>query len=79
MAYSHIAHDCEIKDNCVIVNSVQIAGHVLVEDFAIIGGGTLIHQFTKIGCHSMIAGGSIVRKDVPPYCKSGKDPLSYII
>ena len=57
--------------------AVQIAGHVLVEDFAVIGGGTLVHQFTKIGCHSMIAGGSIVRKDVPPYCKSGKDPLSY--
>tara|TARA_B100001287_G_scaffold88367_1_gene74018 strand:- start:6 stop:779 length:774 start_codon:yes stop_codon:yes gene_type:complete len=77
MAYSHIAHDCEIKDNCVIVNAVQIAGHVTVGDFAIIGGGTLVHQFTKIGCHSMIAGGSIVRKDIPPYCKSGKDPLSY--
>lgn len=77
MAYSHIAHDCIIGNNCVIVNGVQIAGHVNVNAYAIIGGGTLVHQFVKIGEHSMIAGGSRIRKDVPPYCKAGKEPLSY--
>jgi len=77
MAYSHVAHDCIIKDNCIIGNTAQIAGHVNIDDFAIVSAGSLVHQFTKIGCHSMIAGGSLVRKDVPPYCKAGKDPLSY--
>ena len=77
MAYSHIAHDCILGNNCVIVNGVQIAGHVNVDKYAIIGGGTLVHQFVKIGEHSMIAGGSLIRKDVPPFCKAGKEPLSY--
>tara|TARA_B100000579_G_scaffold436505_1_gene462635 strand:- start:5150 stop:5923 length:774 start_codon:yes stop_codon:yes gene_type:complete len=77
MAYSHIAHDCIIGKNCVIVNGVQIAGHVCVDEYAIIGGGTLVHQFVKIGQHAMIAGGSLIRKDVPPFCKAGKEPLSY--
>ncbi|PDH41388.1 MAG: acyl-[acyl-carrier-protein]--UDP-N-acetylglucosamine O-acyltransferase [Rhodothermaeota bacterium MED-G19] len=77
MAYSHIAHDCEIHNNCVIVNNVQIGGHVVINDYAIIGGGSLVHQFSKIGAHSMIGGGSLVRKDVPPYCKAGKNPLSF--
>ena len=77
MAYSHIAHDCIIQDNCVIVNNVQIGGHVIVDNFAIVGGGTLIHQFSKIGTHAMVAGGSLVRKDIPPFCKAGKEPLSF--
>ena len=77
MAYSHVAHDCIIKNNCIIGNTAQIAGHVNIDDFSIVSAGSLVHQFTKIGCHSMIAGGSLVRKDVPPYCKAGKDPLSY--
>ena len=77
MAYSHIAHDCIIGNNCVIVNGVQIAGHVCVDEYAILGGGTLVHQFVKIGQHAMIAGGSLIRKDVPPFCKAGKEPLSY--
>ena len=70
-------HDCIIGNNCIIVNGVQIAGHVSVDEYAIIGGGTLVHQFVKIGEHSMIAGGSLIRKDVPPFCKAGKEPLSY--
>ena len=77
MAYSHIAHDCIINDDCVIVNNVQFGGHVIVDNFAIVGGGTLIHQFSKIGAHTMIAGGSLVRKDIPPFCKAGKEPLSF--
>ena len=77
MAYSHIAHDCIINDDCVIVNNVQIGGHVKIDNFAIIGGGTLIHQFSNIGAHAMIAGGSLVRKDIPPFCKAGKEPISF--
>ena len=77
MAYSHIAHDCIINDDCVIVNNVQIGGHVKIDNFAIIGGGTLIHQFSNIGAHAMVAGGSLVRKDIPPFCKAGKEPISF--
>ena len=77
MAYSHIAHDCIINDDCVIVNNVQIGGHVKIDNFAIIGGGSLIHQFSNIGAHAMVAGGSLVRKDIPPFCKAGKEPISF--
>ncbi len=77
MAYTHIAHDCEIGDNCVLSNSTQMAGHVTVGDWAVIGGVSAIHQFTKIGEHAFIAGGSLVGKDVPPYIKAGRTPLSY--
>ncbi|RXK52139.1 acyl-ACP--UDP-N-acetylglucosamine O-acyltransferase [Aquirufa rosea] len=77
MAYVHIAHDCFISDHCILANSVQMAGHVTVGEFAIIGGSTAIHQFAQIGKHVMISGGSLVRKDVPPYTKSGREPLTY--
>jgi UDP-N-acetylglucosamine acyltransferase len=77
MAYVHIAHDCIIGDHCILVNAVQMAGHVKVDDWAIIGGSSSIHQFVKIGCHVMVAGGSLVRKDVPPYTKAAREPLSY--
>lgn len=77
MAYVHIAHDCIIGDNCVIVNGVQIAGEVFVDDWAIIGGTSAVHQFVHIGKHSIVSGGSLVRKDVPPYIKAGREPLTY--
>lgn len=77
MAYTHVAHDCIIGDNCILANAVQLAGHVHIDPFAIVGGGSLVHQFVKIGSHSMISGGSLVRKDVPPFCKAGKEPLSF--
>lgn len=77
MAYVHIAHDCIIGNNCILANAVQIAGHVHVDDFAIIGGSSAIHQFVKIGAHVMISGGSLIRKDVPPYTKAAREPLSY--
>ena len=66
-----------MQNHCILVNAVQMAGHVHVDDWAIIGGSTSIHQFVKIGCHVMIAGGSLVRKDVPPYTKAAREPLSY--
>ncbi len=77
MAYSHIAHDCSVGNNCIMSNNSQMAGHVIMADFAWIAGFTAIHQFVKIGQHSFIAGGSLVRKDVPPYIKAVRNPLSY--
>ena len=77
MAYVHIAHDCLVEDNCVIANSVQVAGHVHIGESARIGGACAIHQFVKIGMHAMISGGSLVRKDVPPFTKAAREPLSY--
>ncbi|MDO1446170.1 acyl-ACP--UDP-N-acetylglucosamine O-acyltransferase [Rhodocytophaga aerolata] len=77
MAYVHIAHDCIIGNNVIIVNSVQLAGHIEVQDYAFIGGASAVHQFVKVGAHAMISGGSLVRKDVPPYTKAGREPLAY--
>ncbi len=77
MAYSHIAHDCNIGKNAIIANAVNLAGHVKVGDFAVIGGISAVHQFVSIGQHCMISGGSLVRKDVPPYTKAAREPLSY--
>lgn len=77
MAYVHIAHDCFIGDHCIFSNAVQVAGHVEIFDYAIIGGTSAIHQFSKIGQHSIISGGSLVRKDVPPFVKAAREPLSY--
>ncbi len=70
MAYAHIAHDCKIGNNCIITNACQLAGEVVVDDFAILGGMTAVHQFVHIGKHVMIQGGSLIGKDVPPYVKS---------
>lgn len=77
MAYSHIAHDCSIGSNCVMSNSTQIAGHVTMGDWSVIGGVSAVHQFVNIGQHVFIAGGSLVSKDVPPYIKAVRNPLSY--
>ena len=77
MAYVHIAHDCIVGNNCILANTVQVAGHVTIEDWAIIGGASALHQFVKVGSHVMISGGSLVRKDVPPYTKAAREPLTY--
>lgn len=77
MAYVHVAHDCIIGNQCILVNAVQVAGHVTIDDWAIIGGASALHQFVKVGAHVMISGGSLVRKDVPPYTKAAREPLSY--
>jgi len=78
MAYSHVAHDCIIGNNCVIVNNVAIAGHVTLGDYAILGGLSAVHQFVKIGVHAMVSGGALVRKDIPPYVKAAKEPVSFV-
>ncbi|MBL6657539.1 MAG: acyl-ACP--UDP-N-acetylglucosamine O-acyltransferase [Flavobacteriales bacterium] len=78
MAYVHIAHDCHIDDYAILVNSVQLGGHVEIGKHAIIGGISAVHQFVKIGEYCMVSGGSLVRKDVPPYIKAAKEPLTFI-
>ncbi|WP_026464127.1 acyl-ACP--UDP-N-acetylglucosamine O-acyltransferase [Adhaeribacter aquaticus] len=77
MAYVHVAHDCIIGDSVIVANSVQLAGHIEIQDFVFIGGTTAVQQFVKIGAHTMIGGGSLVRKDVPPFIKAAREPLSY--
>src|SRR5262249_12199063 len=69
MAYAHVAHNCAVGDHVVIANAVQLAGYVVVDDWAIVGGGTVVHQFTRIGRHSMIGGGSRVSQDIAPFVK----------
>lgn len=78
MATVHIAHDCIVGDHVILVNAVALAGHIEVDDYAIVGGMSAIHQFTKVGKHALIAGGTLVRKDVPPYVKAARDPISYV-
>lgn len=77
MAYSHVAHDCVLGDNIIIGNATQLAGEVEIDDYAIASGGTLVHQFVRIGRHVMIQGGSRVNKDIPPYTLVGREPLCY--
>jgi len=78
MAYCHIAHDCILGDHVIIANSVQLAGHVEIGNYAIIGGMAAAIQFSKIGAHCYIAGGTEIIKDVPPFIKAGRSPLSYV-
>lgn len=78
MAYAHVAHDCVVGNNVILANSVQLAGHVTIDDYAIIGGMSAAHQFTHVGKHTYIAGMSAIRKDVPPYLKAAREPLSYV-
>ena len=77
MAYCHVAHDCILHDNIIMSNCTQLAGEVEVDDFAIIGGGTLVHQFSRIGSHVMIQGGSKINKDIPPYIIAAREPVAY--
>lgn len=77
MAYCHVAHDCVLHDNIIMSNATQLAGEVEVDDYAIIGGGTLVHQFSHIGAHCMIQGGSKVNKDIPPYAIAAREPIAY--
>jgi UDP-N-acetylglucosamine acyltransferase len=78
MAYSHVAHDCLVGDHVILANGVQLAGHVEVGDYAIIGGLCGVQQFTRIGKHAYIGGQSAIRKDVPPFVKAAREPISYM-
>lgn len=77
MAYVHIAHDCMLGKNVILANNVNLAGHIEVGDFAVLGGLTAVHQFVKIGAHVMVGGGSLVRKDIPPFVKAAREPLAF--
>ncbi len=78
MAYVHVAHDCIIGNNVILANACNLAGHIEVHDWAILGGLSAVHQFVHIGAHTMVSGGSMVRKDIPPFSKAGREPVSFV-
>ena len=78
MAYSHIAHDCIVGDNCIFSNNSTLAGHVTIGDSVVLAGMTAVHQFCKVGNHAFVTGGTLVRKDVPPFVKAAREPISYV-
>jgi len=77
MAYTHVAHDCQLGDNVILANCVALGGHVVIGDWGIVGGLTPVHQFVHIGEHAMVGGGFRVSKDVPPYILAGQEPLVF--
>jgi len=78
MAYAHVAHDCVIGDNVIMANSVNLAGHIEIEEYAILGGVLPVHQFVKIGAHAMIGGGFRVQQDIAPYALAAGYPLRIV-
>ncbi len=78
MAYTHIAHDCQIGNHCIFSNNTTLAGHIIIGDCVVLAGLTAIQQFVRIGSHAFVTGGSLVRKDIPPYVKAAREPLSYV-
>lgn len=76
MAYVHLAHDCQIGDNTIFANNAQLAGHVIVDDYAILGGFTVVHQFCQIGSHVITGMGTILFQDIPPYFTVSGNPAS---
>ena len=77
MAYTHVAHDCIIGNNVILANASTLGGHIVIDDWAIIGGMVGVHQFVHVGAHTITAGGCIVRKDIPPFTKAAREPISY--
>lgn len=75
MAYTHVAHDCQLGNHVILSNAVNMAGHVSIGDWAIVGGLTPIHQFVRIGAHAFVGGATRVAKDVPPYVKAAGSPM----
>ena len=75
MAYTHVAHDCHLGNHVILSNAVNMAGHVTIGDWAIVGGLTPIHQFVRIGAHAFVGGATRVAKDVPPYVKAAGSPM----
>lgn len=78
MAYCHVAHDCCVGDRVIMSNASQLAGEVVVDDSAVIGGGSLVHQFCHLGRNIMLQGGALVNKDIPPFIKAAREPISYV-
>jgi len=77
MGYVHIAHDCQVGNNCILANYTGLSGHNILEDYVILEGKVGTQQFIRIGAHAFIAGGSLVRKNVPPYVRAAREPLTY--
>jgi UDP-N-acetylglucosamine acyltransferase len=78
MAYSHVAHDCLVGNYCIFSNNSTLAGHVTVGDNVVLAGLTAVHQFCSIGNHAFVTGGSLVRKDIPPFVKAAREPIAYV-
>src|SRR5699024_2110386 len=78
MAYCHIAHDCIVGNNCILSNNATLPGHINVGNYALLGGMCAVHQFCNIGRHAFVTGGTLVRKDIPPYAKAAREPISYV-
>jgi UDP-N-acetylglucosamine acyltransferase len=78
MAYCHVAHDCIVGDNCIFSNNTTLAGHVTIGDYVVLAGMVAVQQFVSVGSHAFVTGGSLVRKDVPPYVKGAREPMSYV-
>jgi len=77
MTYVHIAHDCQIGDHVILASYTGLSGHVTIDDYAILEGKVAAQQFVHIGKHAFIGGASLVRKDVPPYIKAAREPLTF--
>ena len=77
MTYVHVAHDCQIGNNVILASYTGLSGHVEIDDWAILEGKVAAQQFVKIGKHAFIGGASLVRKDVPPYIKAAREPLTF--
>ncbi len=78
MAYCHVGHDCIVGNSCIFSNNSTLAGHVTVGDNVVLAGMVAVHQFASVGNHAFVTGGSLVRKDIPPYVKAAREPLSYV-
>jgi UDP-N-acetylglucosamine acyltransferase len=74
MAYSHVAHDCQVGNKTVFANCASLAGHVEIGDWVTLGGLTAVHQFVKVGAHAFLAGGTIAQRDIPPYVMVAGNP-----
>ncbi|MBI1837256.1 MAG: acyl-ACP--UDP-N-acetylglucosamine O-acyltransferase [Flavobacteriia bacterium] len=77
MTYVHVAHDCQIGNNVILASYVGLSGHVLIDDFAILEGTVVAQQFVHVGAHCFIGGASLIRKDIPPFIKAAREPLTF--
>lgn len=77
MTYVHIAHDCFIGNNVILASYVGLSGHVTIDDYAILEGMVASQQFMHVGAHSFVAGATLIRKDVPPYVKAAREPITF--
>ncbi len=77
MTYVHVAHDCQIGNNVILASYVGLSGHVIIDDFAILEGKVAAQQFAHIGAHTFIGGASLIRKDIPPFIKAAREPMTF--